>query len=118
MKRPALSKGMSLVLTTVQKEADALALARSLVDEGFAACVSVIPGLLSVYAWRGKMEEERELQLLIKTRSAAVLDLRQRLEELHPYELPEFIVLDPHCSDEYLDWVEDQVPEQGTFDKA
>ena len=115
MESPAFSKGVSLVLTTVEKREHAMQLAHLLVDEELAACVSILPGLLSVYAWRGKLEEEQEIQLVIKTRSEAVPDLKRRLDELHPYDLPEFLVLDAQSSSAYKDWVWEQVPKQGNI---
>ena len=83
-----------LVLTTLGADADAAALARTLVDERLAACVNVLPVMTSIYRWKGSVEQDREQQLLIKTTAGRVVALAARLRGLHPYELPEFIVLD------------------------
>ena len=96
-----------LVLTTLGAEADAAALARTLVDERLAACVNVLPVMTSIYRWKGSVEQDREQQLLIKTTAGNVVALAARLRELHPYELPEFIVLDAEASEAYAEWVDD-----------
>jgi periplasmic divalent cation tolerance protein len=96
---------VALVLTTLGADADAVALARTLVGEQLAACVNVMPAMTSIYSWKGKVEQEREQQLLIKTTAEKVAALQARLGELHPYELPEFVVLDAHASQAYGSWV-------------
>lgn len=98
--------GVVLVLTTIAAEADGAALARTLVDERLAACVNLLPAMTSVYRWRGQVEQDRELQVVIKTTRDRLGDLETRLRELHSYELPEFLVI---AADEgsaaYLRWV-------------
>jgi periplasmic divalent cation tolerance protein len=94
-----------VVLTTLGADADAPALARTLVDERLAACVNVLPVMLSVYRWKGVVEQEREQQLVIKTAASRVAALEARVRELHPYELPEFLVLSASGSRAYLDWI-------------
>ena len=98
-----------IVLTTVGADADAAAIARALVDERLAACVNILPPMTSTYRWKGAVEQEREQQLVIKTSRALVASLQARLIELHPYELPEFLVLDASGSTAYLRWIEDSV---------
>jgi periplasmic divalent cation tolerance protein len=95
----------AVVLTTLAAEADAAGLARTLVEERLAACVNVLPVMTSVYRWKGDIEQDREQQLVIKTSAERVEALRARLRELHPYELPEFIVLDAAGSEAYLAWI-------------
>jgi periplasmic divalent cation tolerance protein len=96
-----------LVLTTLGADADAAALARTLVEERLAACVNVLPAMTSIYRWQGSVDQEREQQLLIKTAADRVEALAARLRELHPYELPEFIVLDAEASPAYAEWIDD-----------
>ena len=96
-----------LVLTTLGADADAAALARTLVEERLAACVNVLPAMTSIYRWQGSIVQEREQQLLIKTVADRVEALATRLRELHPYELPEFIVLDAEASPAYGEWIDD-----------
>lgn len=93
------------MLTTLGADADAAALARTLVDERLAACVNILPTMTSVYRWQGKVEQDREQQIVIKTATDRVPALMVRLRELHPYELPECLVLSATGSGEYLAWV-------------
>jgi periplasmic divalent cation tolerance protein len=95
-----------VALTTVAADHDALALGRLLVSEGLAACVNVLPPMQSVYQWHGTIQEDAERQLVIKTRVERLEALEARLRELHPYEVPEFVVLPVvDGSTAYLDWV-------------
>jgi periplasmic divalent cation tolerance protein len=96
---------VSIVLTTLGADADATSIARTLIDERLAACVNILPVMTSVYRWQGKVEQDREQQVVIKTATDRVAALQARLRELHPYELPEFLVLDASGSDAYLAWV-------------
>ena len=96
---------VAVVLTTIGADADAVALARTLVDEGLAACVNVLPPMQSVYRWQGAVQIEREQQLVIKTAPAKLPALETRLHQLHPYELPEFVVLGAEASLAYTEWV-------------
>jgi periplasmic divalent cation tolerance protein len=99
-----------IVLTTLGADADAAAFARTLVAERLAACVNVLPPMTSVYRWQGGVEEEREQQLVIKTGADRVAALATRFEALHPYEVPEFLVLPvSEGSDAYLRWIQDSV---------
>ena len=95
-----------IVLTTLGAQTDAAAFARVLVDERLAACVNILPVMSSVYRWKGTIEEDREQQLVIKTTSDRVEALEARLHELHPYELPEFLVIAAtDGSTGYLEWL-------------
>ena len=96
---------ISIVLTTLGADADAATIARTLVDERVAACVNILPPMTSVYRWQGKAEQDREQQIVIKTAQDRVRALQTRLRQLHPYELPEFLVLDATASDAYFAWV-------------
>ena len=99
-----------IVLTTLAADVDASLLARALVDERLAACVNVLPAMTSVYRWQGRVEQEREQQLIIKTGADRVTPLAARLRELHPYEVPEFLVLRvSEGSDAYLRWIRESV---------
>jgi|CXWL01.1.fsa_nt_gi periplasmic divalent cation tolerance protein len=82
-----------LVLTTLGENADARALAQTLVTERLAACVNVLPLMFSVYRWKGTVESDREQQLVIKTSSERLGALKARLADLHPYEVPELLVV-------------------------
>jgi len=95
-----------LILTTVPAAARAEAIARSLVDERLAACVNVLSTMTSFYRWQGKIEQEDERQIVIKTTRDRVAAVQTRLRDLHAYEVPEFLVLPvSDGSTGYLDWV-------------
>jgi periplasmic divalent cation tolerance protein len=95
----------AIVLTTLGADADAAALARTLVEERLAACVNILPPMTSVYSWKGQLEQDRERQLIIKTTAVRVAALEARLRALHPYQLPEFLVLDAVAGAAYGAWV-------------
>jgi periplasmic divalent cation tolerance protein len=95
-----------IVLTTLPGEADGVALGRTLVEERLAACVNVLPEMTSVYRWQGAVEEAREQQLVIKTVRGRIVELAARLRQLHPYEVPEFLVLDAAASAAYGAWIQ------------
>ncbi len=99
-----------IVLTTLGADADASALARTLVEERLAACVNVLAPMSSTYRWKGSVDREREQQLVIKTSAARVAALEARLRALHPYEVPEFLVIPVEGgSDAYLGWIRESV---------
>lgn len=100
---------IAIVLTTVGRDFDAVAIARILVEEQLAACVNVLPVMTSVYQWKGKVEQDREQQLVIKTTTSGVEKLAARLRALHPYDLPEFLVLRGSASEAYGRWVGESV---------
>ena len=99
-----------VVLSTVGSAEDAARLARALVERRLAACVNVVPGVRSVYRWKGQVEEEDERLLVIKTRRDRFEALREALAALHPYELPEAIVLPIEAGHApYLAWLDESV---------
>ena len=96
----------SLILCTCPDQNTAENLANHLVDERLAACVSIVPGITSVYRWEGRRETGTELLLLIKTRDDLYSRLEKRITELHPYELPEIISVSLNEGfPAYLDWI-------------
>jgi len=96
-----------VVLITLPVDADVRGFASTLVGEGCAACVNIVPEVESVYRWEGRIERARERQLLVKTQSACVDRLRRRVRELHPYDTPEFLVMRAMDGDpRYLAWIE------------
>jgi len=98
-----------IALTTIGSESDALSLAKTLVDERLAACVNVLPAMTSVYRWKESIEQDKEHQVVIKTSSDRLPALETRLRQLHPYELPEFLILDVEGGAAYLAWVRESV---------
>ena len=95
-----------LVLSTCPDAESAGRIARALVEERLAACVNRLAGVDSTYHWQGKVLEEREVLLVIKTRRERFDALRDRLLELHPHEVPELVALEiPDGYRPYLDWI-------------
>jgi periplasmic divalent cation tolerance protein len=99
-----VSETLSFVTCKDRRQADAIA--KTLVREKLAACVNIVPGVASIYAWEGKVEEGREVLLLIKSRSALSKRLAVRVKALHSYSVPEVVTI-PIVSGnpEYLRWV-------------
>jgi periplasmic divalent cation tolerance protein len=95
-----------LILTTMPDDERADTLARTLVEERLAACVNVQARMISTYRWTGKIEQEAERQIVIKTTADRRPALEARLRALHPYELPEFVVLDATASAAYAAWAQ------------
>ena len=97
-----------LVLTTLPASADAAGLAARLVEERLAACVNVLPPMESVYRWKARIERDTERQLVIKTAADRVDALSARIHALHPYDVPELLVLPIlNGSASYLGWITD-----------
>ena len=98
-----------IVLTTIDSAAAARELAEALVLERLAACVNIIPEVLSVYKWEGRLEETSEFLLLIKTTDECLPALTDRIAELHSYDLPEIVALKVEQGlPDYLNWVVNQ----------
>ena len=95
-----------LVLVTIPADTDADVFAKDLIAAGVAACVNVLPPMQSIYRWEGEVQSDVERQVFIKTTNAAVPSLWQRIRDLHPYDVPEFIVIPIIDGNEaYLKWV-------------
>jgi periplasmic divalent cation tolerance protein len=95
-----------IVLTTAADAEEGRRLGRTLVEERLAACVSLVPGVESIYRWKGEVESAGEVLLLIKTGEEQLVALEARLHELHSYETPEFLVLNVEAgSAGYLEWL-------------
>src|SRR3954447_25860751 len=95
-----------VVMTTLPADTDGPAFGRALVNERLAACVNLLAPMDSVYRWEGQIEQETERQAIIKTSRERLTALWDRVRELHPYEVPEFLVLQIADGNEaYLRWV-------------
>ena len=95
-----------IVLTTAGSADEARSIAEALVERRLAACVNLVPQIESVYRWKGKVERATEWLLVIKTRASAFERLREAIQELHSYELPECLLLEVDAGgQEYLDWI-------------
>jgi periplasmic divalent cation tolerance protein len=96
-----------VVLTTAGSQDQAVRIAEALVEERLAACVNILPGLRSIYRWKGKLWDDEEILLLIKTRAAALEQVRERVRALHSYELPEILALPVTAGDaDVLEWIQ------------
>ena len=85
-------------------------LATTLVDEQLAACVHLMPGATSIYRWQGKRETSHETVLIIKTRQEVYGKLEQRIKALHPYEVPEILLVKVEAGlPSYLAWMDNNL---------
>ena len=99
-----------IALVTCGSRDEAGTIAETLVREKLAACVNVVSSVESCYRWEGKVNWDSECLLVIKTTAAAVDRVRQRVLEVHSYDLPEFVALKiDKGSEPYLKWIEDSV---------
>ena len=97
-----------VALSTVGTAEDAERIARTLVERGLAACVNVVPGLVSIYRWKGEVQRDGELLLVIKTRADRFEAMREALVAMHPYEVPELIALPIGAGHApYLAWLDE-----------
>jgi len=96
----------TITFTTCKDRRQASTIARTLVKEKLAACVNILPAVASIYVWEGKLEEGREVLLIIKSRSALSKKLTARVKTLHSYSVPEVVTI-PIASGnpDYLRWV-------------
>jgi len=96
-----------VVLVTAPTAERAAELARAVVEERLAACGNVLPGVRSIYRWEGKVQDDAEALLVLKTTRARFEPLRERILALHPYAVPEVIALPVVAgSAPYLAWIE------------
>jgi periplasmic divalent cation tolerance protein len=99
-----------LVLCTCPTREAAAAIATALLAERLAACVNQLPGVKSMYRWEGRIEEDDELMLLIKTTATRFAEVESMIRSLHPYEVPEIIGLTLTAgSGAYFDWIRNSV---------
>jgi periplasmic divalent cation tolerance protein len=99
-----------VVLTTWPDQVDPVAFVRALVEERLIACGNVLPAMRSIYRWEGAVHDDAEQQLILKTTTAQVPSLLARTSELHPYDVPEFLVIPVvAASTAYLGWLREAV---------
>lgn len=105
----------AIVLTTASSEAEAQTLATALIEARLAACVNITP-IRSIYRWQGKVHNEAEWQLALKTRLDSFNAISQKIKELHSYEVPEIIALPLSTgSPDYLKWIDQQLQPPSEF---
>ena len=96
-----------IVLCTAENQKQAKIIGTQLVREELAACVNIIPKMTSIYRWEGKIMEDEEAILLIKTQSTLFEKIKTRIIELHTYDLPEIVALNiTNANKAYLNWID------------
>ena len=114
MAAPSAPDVAVVVLSTVPDEATAERIAGALVEERLAACVNRVPGVGSVFRWQGAIERADEVLLVIKTHARRAPHVTQRLQELHPYEVPEILVIPVAAGlGAYLEWIRRETQPEG-----
>ncbi len=99
-----------VVLVTAPNAAEAERIAQKVVQKGLAACVNIVPKLLSIYRWEGNVERDTETLLVIKSTKEALPKLKKRIKKMHSYKVPEILVLKVDEGDrEYLEWIDSVV---------
>ncbi|HEX9912619.1 MAG TPA: divalent-cation tolerance protein CutA [candidate division Zixibacteria bacterium] len=98
-----------VILVTASSEEEAKKIAQSLVEKRLVACVNIIKDVQSVFRWKGKISDEKELLLIIKTRKKLYKNVEEEIKTLHAYEVPEIIALPIISgSKDYLYWVDSE----------
>lgn len=101
-----------VVLVTMPDAGAAEALVRRLVEEGAVACGNILPGITSIYRWQGEVERAAETLVLFKTTAVGAARLVRRVPDLHPYDVPEVLVVPVDAGHgPYLDWIAENVSE-------
>ena len=96
-----------IVLCTTESPKQAKIIGSQLVREELAACVNIVPKMTSIYRWEGKIMEDDETILLIKTQSTLFEKIKTRIIELHTYDLPEIVALNiTNANKAYLNWID------------
>jgi periplasmic divalent cation tolerance protein len=97
---------ISVVMITAGNAEEAAKIGRTLVEERLAACANIVPGVRSIYRWKGQICDEQELLIIAKTRTSLFPALEKRVKELHSYEVPEIISFPvARGLPQYLEWV-------------
>ena len=95
-----------VVLTTVATADEAVRLIRALLERRLVACGTILPGARSLYRWDGKVADEQEVVVLLKTRSARLASIEEAFADLHPYKVPELLALPVEAGlPRYLAWI-------------
>src|SRR4029078_4680835 len=108
--------GAIVVVTTVGTEEQAYLIAREIIARRQAACVNILPGIRSIYRWKGKICKDGELLLLVKTLEEEFEGVAATIRELHSYELPEILSFSVTRGEQgFLDWIADSVDKDAVF---
>jgi periplasmic divalent cation tolerance protein len=105
-----------VVVTTVGTEEQAYLIAREIVARRQAACVNIVPGIRSIYRWKGKICKDGELMLIVKTLEGELEGVTDTIRELHSYELPEILSFNvSHGEQRFLEWIAGSVDKEAAF---
>jgi periplasmic divalent cation tolerance protein len=97
-----------IVLITASDEVEAARIARALVEARLAGCVNIVKDIRSIYSWQGKIEDENEVLMVVKTRELLFDSLMEKVKELNSYTVPEIIALPIiQGSEDYLKWLKE-----------
>lgn len=100
----------AVVYVTVPGEKVALDISKTLVENKLAACVNIVPQIRSIYSWKGEICDDSEMLLIIKTKPSAFEALKSTVLKIHPYDVPEIILLPiENGHKEYLQWFDENV---------
>jgi periplasmic divalent cation tolerance protein len=102
-----------VVYATAPAEEEAERIARALVENKLAACVNIVKNMRSIYRWQGKVEDEAEVLMIVKTRKKHFASIRDMVKQLHSYSVPEIIALPVVAgSEDYLAWLGEETGSQ------
>lgn len=103
-----MHKNLRLVYITTQSSDEAKQIGRKIIEQNLAACVNIIPGMTSLYRWKGKIQHDEETILLVKTHTSKIQSLTQFVKKAHSYDCPCVISLtlaEDEGNEEYLNWL-------------
>lgn len=99
-----------IVLCTCPTVEKAKEIAQQLIEDKLAACVNILPSVISVYRWQGNIETDTEVQLVIKSKAEYFTKLNDKIHQLHTYDIPEVIALNIQQGDnQYLNWINESL---------
>ena len=99
-----------IIYVTAPDEETAAGIARALVEEKLVACAGIVPGVRSIYRWKGAVEDQQEVLIMAKTGKELFERVEARVKEMHPYEVPEIVAVPLTCgSHEYLEWLAESI---------
>ncbi|WP_333656562.1 divalent-cation tolerance protein CutA [Dissulfurispira sp.] len=97
-----------VVYITAPNEDEAARIAKAIVEERLAGCANIVKGIRSIYSWQGKIEDDAEVLMIVKTQRHLFEPLKRRVKELHSYTVPEIIALPIiEGSEDYLNWLKE-----------
>jgi periplasmic divalent cation tolerance protein len=102
-------KNLRLLYITTPDKKEAQKIGHALVEENLAACANIFDGMNSIYKWKGKIQEENECVLIVKTHYSRIKKVTRRVKEMHSYEVPavvSFTITEDEGNQEYLEWLE------------